>query len=393
MNSGPNRIHVLHIIYRLDFGGLENGLVNLVNRLPKTKFTHTIVCLSGYSTEFRARIKRDDVKVISIDKKPGKDLAAYGRMWRVMREVRPDVVHTRNLGTVDMQWVARLAGVPHRVHGEHGWDTADPDGMLPRNLRIRRGCQPVIDRYVALSADIASWLSHSVAVPAAKICQIYNGVDCQRFHPAAPERAALAGVERPIVIGTVGRLVPIKNQAALLRAVAGLIEDKHVPRTGVRLHIVGDGPLKPELALLANQLKLHGVIEFFGARDDIPELLREMDVFVLPSINEGVSNTILEAMASGLPVIAARTGGNPELIVHGSTGLLYKNGDGTLESALQAHLTQPDLRISHGQAGRRRVMEEFSLEAMVSRYDALYDHLVMRPTASLNNDQTALRVS
>ena len=174
---------IAHVIHRLDFGGLENGLVNLVNRMPADRYRHAVLCLSGFNPEFRKRIRREDVEVLSLDKQPGKDPGTYLRMWRLLRRLRPEVVHTRNLGTVDMQWIAALAGVPHRVHGEHGWEASDPQGLSTRSLRIRRACRPVIDRYVPMSRDIARWLEEQVGVDPARIRQLYSGVDTERFRP------------------------------------------------------------------------------------------------------------------------------------------------------------------------------------------------------------------
>src|SRR5678815_1273501 len=121
MNAGRAPL-VAHVIFKLDFGGLENGVVNIVNRMSRAKYRHAIICLTGYGDEFRKRIQRDDVEVISIGKRPGKDPIAYWNVWRTLRRIRPQIVHTRNLGTVDMQWVAGAAGIRHRVHGEHGWE-------------------------------------------------------------------------------------------------------------------------------------------------------------------------------------------------------------------------------------------------------------------------------
>ena len=149
---------IAHVIYKLDFGGLENGLVNIVNRMPRARYRHAIVCLTGYGEDFRKRIHRDDVEVISIGKRPGKDLKAYWNVWKTLRRLQPEVVHTRNLGTVDLQWAAWAAGVHHRVHGEHGWEASDPEGKNRRNLRIRRACRSVIHRYVPMSQDLARWL-------------------------------------------------------------------------------------------------------------------------------------------------------------------------------------------------------------------------------------------
>ncbi|MGB5104086.1 MAG: TIGR03088 family PEP-CTERM/XrtA system glycosyltransferase, partial [Steroidobacteraceae bacterium] len=351
---------IAHVIHRLDFGGLENGLVNLVNRLPAERYRHAIVCLAGFNPVFRQRIQRDDVEVISLDKRPGKDVGAYGRMWRVLRRLRPAIVHTRNLGTVDMQWVAAAARVPHRIHGEHGWEASDPQGLDPRSLRIRRACRPVIHRYVPMSRDLARWLEQDVGVPHDRIRQLYSGVDCDRFYP--PSDYPLSAIRYPLVLGTIGRLDPVKNQTSLLEAFATLGSE----RGDLRLTIVGDGPLRGTLESRAASLGIAEWVTFTGARNDTPDLLRSFDVFVLPSINEGISNTILEAMATGLPVVAGRVGGNPELVEDGVTGRLYDPVvPDALEHALLPYLADPSLRRAHGTAARARVVQNFSLDAMV----------------------------
>jgi sugar transferase (PEP-CTERM/EpsH1 system associated) len=372
MNGRLRPLLVAHVIYRLDYGGLENGVVNLVNRIPADRYRQAIVCLAGVGQEFRRRIRREDVEVVCLDKRPGKDPAAYGRMWRVLRRLRPTIVHTRNLGTVDMQWVALAAGVPRRVHGEHGWEASDPRGLDPRSLRIRRACRPAVHRYVPMSLDLARWLEVAVHVRPSRIRQAYNGVDTERFRPSTGVESA----RETIRIGTVGRLDPVKNHAALLRAVRVLL-DRHPGLDAVlRLTVVGDGPQRGVLESLTGELGLLRCVEFTGTRDDTASIMRSFDVFVLPSVNEGISNTILEAMASGLPVLAARVGGNPELVVHGKTGLLYEPAaeDG-LVAGLSRYLDEPDLRRAHGAAGRQRARDNFSLDAMVQRYLDIYDEL------------------
>lgn len=370
---------IVHVIHRLDFGGLENGLVNLVNHLPPERYRHSIVCLAGFNPRIRARILRPDVEVLSLDKQPGKDPAAYLRMWRVLRQRRPAVVHTRNLGTVDMQWVAALAAVPHRVHGEHGWEVGDPRGLSPRSLRIRRACRPVIHRYVPMSQDIARWLERDVGVPADRIRQLYSGVDVERFGPGGPRATDAAraeegaGAGRGPTLGTIGRLDPVKNQEVLLEAFARL-RQRHA---GLRLVIVGDGPLRGHLQSRAQSLGVAGDVTFTGSRTDTPELLRSFDVFVLPSVNEGISNTILEAMACGVPVVASGVGGNPELVVDGVCGSLYDPADPqALQQAILPYLGDPALRERQGRAARERVVQNFSLDSMVGRYLALYDELL-----------------
>jgi sugar transferase (PEP-CTERM/EpsH1 system associated) len=369
---------IAHIIYRLDYGGLENGLVNLINNMPENRYRHAIICLAGYS-DFRNRIARSDVAVYSIDKRPGKDFPSYLRLVKLLWRLRPSVVHSRNFGTIDLQWMAAMAGVRHRVHGEHGWDARDPRGLDRRCLRIRRFCRPVIQRYVAMSQDIGRWLEDTVAVEKSRVRQIYSGVNITRFNPAGELPSDLpwpaAGPEKPVVLGTVARLDPIKNQQALLEAFASLV-GRLLPG-GLRLIIAGDGPLRGQLETYARELGIADLVWFTGSRDDVPALMRAMDVFVLPSLNEGISNTILEAMACGLPVVAGRVGGNPELLGGAGCGALYEGGAEGLAAALVPYIENGGLRAEEGVHARRRVENNFSLPAMVRGYLQLYDDLIL----------------
>jgi sugar transferase (PEP-CTERM/EpsH1 system associated) len=354
--------------------------VNLVNRLPPERFRHAILCLSGY-TDFRRRIRRDDVPVLSLDKQPGKDPAAYLRMWRLLRALRPQVLHTRNVGTVDMQWVGWAAGVPGRVHGEHGWTADDPQGLDRRRLAIRRGCRPVVHRWMAMLQDIARWLERDVRVPPSRVRQLYSGVVTQRFSPdgASAADAPWPATAGTVTVGTVGRLDPVKNQRSLLESCHAILERHPELRGRLRLIIAGDGSMRRNLEQSAQCLGLGSQVWLPGARSDVPELMRSLDVFVLPSLNEGISNTILEAMACARPVVAARVGGNAELVTHETTGLLYEPGDPDgLAQALARYAAEPELRSRHGRAARERVLERFSLEAMVRRYADFYDELLAR---------------
>jgi sugar transferase (PEP-CTERM/EpsH1 system associated) len=373
---------IAHLIHRLDYGGLENGLVNLVNRLPAPRFRHAIVCLAGYS-EFRRRVARGDVEVVSIDKRAGKDPRAYVRVLGHLRRLRPDVVHTRNLGTIDLQWLALAAGVRYRVHGEHGFVADDPHGLAPRSLRIRRSCRPAIQRYVAMSRHIAAWLERDVGVARNRIRQIYSGVDTVLFRPDGPVPLDLPWRDPSrddlVVVGTVGRLDRIKNQRALVEALHRVTLHHAALGSRLRLIVAGDGPERGPLEDMVRRCALETQVWFAGARNDVPDLLRAMDVFVLPSMNEGISNTILEAMASAVPVIAARVGGNPELVTDGETGALCDSpSPEALAASLSAYATDAGLRRAHGTAARRRVCSGFSLDAMIGRYEQFYDELVGR---------------
>jgi len=366
---------IVHIIHRLDYGGLENGLVNLINRMPSERYRHAILCLTDYNPVFRRRIQRPGVAVFALHKRAGHDLGLYGRCWSRLWRLRPAIVHTRGLATLEMQWPALLAGVLARVHGEHGWDR-DPTLLHSRQHRLRRWLRPLVGHYVALSGEIAGYLETQVGVTPMRISRIINGVDSERFHPgqgrsSLPPGFAPAGTW---VIGTVGRLEKVKDQLNLVRAFIRLTESAPDARQRLRLVLVGEGSLRTELESLLDSAGLRDVAWLPGARDDVPELLRALDLFVLPSQAEGISNTILEAMACGLPVVATAVGGNVELVVDGETGrLVAANNPEALAAAMREFVEHPERMRACGAAGRQRVEERFSMEAMVTAYLKVYD--------------------
>jgi sugar transferase (PEP-CTERM/EpsH1 system associated) len=368
---------IAHIIHRLDFGGLENGLVNLINRIPASRYRHAIICMTDYS-DFSKRITNPAVTLHALHKPDGKGIGVYWRLWKLLRRLRPDIVHTRNLSAIEGAVVAALAGVPYSVHGEHGRDSQDIDGLKRKYLLLRRACRPFIDHYIAVSQDLETWLVNHVGVPPRRIHQIHNGVDSVRFYPASGGRRPLPKTDfaQPpqLVIGTVGRLQEVKDQLTLVRAFARLAAVSADVRMQVRLVIVGDGPLAAEVQQLVRHSGIEDLTWQTGARNDIPELLQGMDIFVLPSKAEGISNTILEAMACGLPVVATAVGGNPELVEDGQTGsLVPPNDPDAMARALQRYVQQRTLIQDHGRAGRRRVEQAFSMTAMVERYLEVYD--------------------
>ena len=381
----------MHVMYRFDTGGLENGVVNLINHLPVPAYRHAVVALTEVVPSFAQRIQRDDVAYFSLHKPPGHGAKLYPRLAQLFRQLRPAIVHTRNLAALECQVPARWAGVPVRIHGEHGRDVDDLDGTRRRYQWMRRAYRPFVQQYVALSGDLAAYLHQRVGVPERRIAQIYNGVDIGRFCPAPGGRAALAGspFNDPSlwVIGTVGRMQAVKAQTQLARAFIRAVELQPALRSRLRLVMVGDGPLRAEAQALLNAAGLADLAWLPGERADVPDVMRGLDCFVLPSLAEGISNTILEAMASGLPVLATAVGGNAELIVAGQTGELVPVGDGeAMAVALLRLAADPVRATAQGRAGRQRVVQHFSLPAMVGAYQALYDRLLAGRVATARQD-------
>jgi sugar transferase (PEP-CTERM/EpsH1 system associated) len=370
--------HLCHIIYRLDFGGLENGLVNLINTLPAERFRHTIVCLT-YASEFKHRIRRDDVAIHELHKRDGKDPVVYKKVWRLLRQLRPDIVHTRNISVIDMLAVARVAGIRRLVHSEHGRDFVEMAGNHSKYNRLRQLSRLFAGHYITVSRELGDWLHDDIGIPRARITPIVNGVDTRRFAPAPrppgllPDGFADAATR---VIGTIGRMAPIKDQLNLARAFVSLLEGRPDLRETARLALVGDGETRPEIEAVLDDAGLRDLCWLPGYRDDTDRLYAAFDLFVLPSQREGISNTILEAMASGLPVVATRVGGNPEITRDGETATLVPPSDPTaLARAIAAYLDDPVRLAAHGNAGRAMACERFSLEAMAENYAAVYDAL------------------
>jgi sugar transferase (PEP-CTERM/EpsH1 system associated) len=391
--SADQRPLIVHVVYRFAVGGLENGVVNLINRLPAARWRHAVLALTEVEPQMRARIQRNDVDFIELRKGPGHLWRDTPRIVRLLRALQPAIVHTRNLAALETQPAARLAGVPVRVHGEHGWDVHDPDGTRRKYQWVRRAYRPFVHQYVALSRQIESYLRDAVGVPAERIRTICNGVDMRRFAACAasdadveaaaarraPLQAAPIACDEAFVVGTVGRLQAVKDQVLLLRAAARALAQQPQTRTRLRLVIVGDGPLRAQLQQSIDTLGLTDVAWLAGEQADVPAWLRAFDLFALPSRSEGISNTILEAMACGLPVVATRVGGNAELVDAPTTGTLVPAGDEcALADALLAALSDPAQARAQGAAGRRRVEQRFSLEAMVSAYESMYEQLLAR---------------
>ena len=182
------KIRIAHVVHRFDCGGLQNGMVNIINLLPSREFDHTVISLTD-STDFRGRLP-ENVPVVELHKRPGASPAYLYRVWKMLRRKRFDILHTRNLPCLESQLAGLLAGVPVRIHGEHGWDVFDLHGTTRRYRWLRRAFRPVVTRYVVLSRQLQEYLTTVIGVSPARIVRICNGVDTEKFRPAVtvPER-------------------------------------------------------------------------------------------------------------------------------------------------------------------------------------------------------------
>jgi sugar transferase (PEP-CTERM/EpsH1 system associated) len=371
-------IRVMHVVNVLGLAGMEHGVIKQVNRLDPARFAPTICCL-GFRREETLSVFDARIGVHELRKTVGRDLGVVPRLAALMRRERVDIVHSHNWQTFFYSVAAAtLAGIPLRVHGHHGREAAAPPA---RQVRLSRWLARRVSRLVAVSGDLGRELIEEWGVPVERVSVIPNGVDLDGFAQPGPVeelREALGLAPEHRVIITVGGLRPVKDYPTLIRAFARV----HAERPESRLVIVGGergGGTQGELEALAGSLGVRGAVVFPGVRQDIPRLLALADVYVNSSVFEGMSNTILEAMAAARPVVATAVGGNPELVRDGVTGYLAPPGDpAPLATRLLEVLSDPSLAKALGAAGRALVESGHAMGRMVTAYEDCYEDLVWR---------------
>lgn len=367
----PRGIHVVHVVLTLNVGGLERVVLNLAAQGIRSGQRVTIVCLEerGVLAQEAAAL---GARVESVDKRPGLQLRLAGRIRRLFRELAPDVVHSHQVGALFYAGrVARAVGVPVVVHTEHGkhyatrWRTRVLGRLAARHA----------DRFFVVSKDIADEVIGCRVSPSRNVAVVANGIDVDRFAEGNGS-AVRDGLKIPLdapLIGTVGRLSEVKRQDLLLRAFADL--RRTMPTA--RLLLVGDGPLRDELTRLAVELGVAPYTHFAGYQSQPDHYLHAMNAFALTSRSEGMPLVVLEAFAAGVPVVASRVGGLPQLIEDGHTGLLFEPGNvPDLVVKLRGLLLDDALARRVAAAARDAANATYSVGAMGAAYARHYDELL-----------------
>jgi len=359
----------MHVVDSMVVGGLQNGLVNIINHLNADQFEHA-VCAVRHLGPMADRLPADRVRTVCLEKPAGLIPSHARALARLIAEFKPHIVHSRNWGAIEAVIAGRWVGGCAVIHSEHGIEIA----AEPRRRKLfRRLAFELADRVFAVSHHLKERLLQATGFREDKIGVIHNGVDTRRFYPCTALRAEfrqkLGLADNEFCIGAVGRLDPVKDLLTLFRAAEYLDTDRKW-----RLLIVGDGPESARLQKAANSMPwLKGRVTFPGDSQQVPDMLRAMDVYVLPSVFEGIANSFLEAMASELPVVVSRTGGNPEVVADGESGCMFPVGDaGDLGKRLRLLCEEPETRRRLGEKALRRVKEEFSLSGMMRCYMDLY---------------------
>ena len=371
------------MITELPVGGAQDNTLLTVEHLDKEKYDVTLMSSPGGSWVDRA-LSIPDIRVVlnkRLQRKihPISDLAAIWKIFRHLRREQYDIVHTHSskpgfLGRV----AAKLAGVPIIVHTIHGFPFNDFMNGATRAFYI------CLEKVASMCADkliTVSKLNRQKAIELKlakpdKFVNIYSGIDLSRFSAesvAIHKRAELAIPRDHLVVGMVGRLSPQKDTSTFIEAVD--IVRNTIPN--ITCLLAGNGELLPSLEKLSDKLELNDTIRFLGERDDVPEILNVLDVFVLSSLWEGLGRALTEAMAMGKPVVATAVEGVPELVHDRRTGILVQPKDPpSLAQAIEELLQDRDLARKLGQNAQKRVLQNFGFVTMIEKIDHLYDRLL-----------------
>ena len=370
-----SKIHILYLIDGMNIGGAEMLLRDVSTELAHRGYRISV----GYSTPgpMENEFTRLAIPITRLPRLAALDPYLFMNILRLIRRDPPDILHTHLVKSdIHGRLAGRLAKVPviiSTLHNSDPWAQRWPIGTL-YGLSSR-----LADKLVAVSAEVRDYHIAYSGIDPQKIQVIQNGVNIQRFQDRKKTGSAVraefkvdAGM---VVYGIVGRFVPQKDHATFLRAAAKI----HQQMPNARFLIIGDGPLRIELQTTAQQLGLSEVVNFTGFREDMPAVLAALDVMVFTSLWEGLPVTLLEGMASALPVIATAVDGINSVVLPEDSAYLIANGDFSSLAAKAITLGQnPELRQKMGKAGYERVLDQFSLEKMVNQTESLYSEMLQK---------------
>ncbi len=367
LDRAPKKKKVLHMVMSLEYGGAEKVVVNLINNMVHSGFEFSIFALDGVGP-LKEQLP-ESVDISSFDRKNGIDFSLPLRLSRAIRSYKPDVIHFHNTTCLFYGAIAaKIASCRNMVYTQHG---ISPERK--RMLMALRVVSRMLNKAVAVSGNIAEYFDNIYGVDKIRIELIINGIDEEKFRKNDGDGLkAQYGINGGPVLGHVARLSPEKDQMTLLKSFSTVVSN--MPKA--KLVIVGGGQLENALKSFTEKLGLTDNVIFAGSRQDVGEFLDMFDIFVLSSLREGTSLTLLEAMAKGLPVVATDVGGTPDVVDHERTGLLVPASDpDSLADALLELLQDKDRRREMGDESRRKIEKAYTLNVMGDKYADIYNSL------------------
>jgi len=355
-------------------GGLEKVVVELCETMDKNVVNPSVVCLDRIGV-LGSELMKKNIRVDLLKRNGALDLSLMKRLREYFSMNSIDIVHSHSGCMLYSAFAGKLSKAKAVIHTDHGRHFPERWVVVVEELISSF----IVNKIIAVSEGLKNYLIRKLHFPVKKIDIIPNGIDTAEFFaPAWKDEAVIIRKETGLndddyVIGTIGRLTPVKNQALLIRAFASVAKGHNK----CKLIIVGDGPELNNLKKLTTDLNLSGKVLFLGERKDIPQILSIFDIFVLPSLSEGTSITLLEALSSSIPVIASNVGGNPKIIIDGETGLLFESRHtAELAEKIQMLISDPPKAEIFTRKGREKIIENFSVNEMNKRYILLYRHYV-----------------
>lgn len=354
---------------------MERGLLNIINYGRHDRFRHVILCLTE-AGEFARQLRSHSCRVIEFHKKPGNDFRLVSRIAQAVRECSVSILHARGWPTLlETAFAARLAGIDATIYGFHGKTVSELAGPGTMRKISQAAALRTYDRIVTLNQRMREDLATESYLPEARIDIISNGVDPDVFCPC-PDKTVLRIRHRlpldRLILGNIARLDPVKNHEVIFRAL--LAFPPGVERPFVLL--VGEGENRPTLERAIRAMGLDDDVRLYGYSNDTAELLNCMDIYVQSSFYEGFSNTVLEAMSVGLPILATDVGGTKDLFEEGREGLFFRPEDNQgLSALIRKLLGSKSMQRALGEQARQRVLDRFSVKTMVAMYESMYTEL------------------
>ncbi|MFQ5707897.1 MAG: glycosyltransferase family 4 protein [bacterium] len=379
MTKRNERIRVLHIITNLPVGGAQDNTLITVERLNREKYDVSLIC-SSEGHWVRRALQMQDLNLIFVDELTRKiqtlyDMIALWRIYKIIKKGQFTIVHTHSskpgfIGRI----AAKLAGVPIIIHTIHGFPFHD--FMSPAVKRfyiyIERFLSKLSDKLITVSTLNLEKAVRLKLAERENFVNVYSGIDFDKFDVSVDVEAKkreLGILNGEKIVGMVGRFSQQKAPLDFIRAIPEVLKQ----RNNVRFVLVGDGELKQDMYELAEKLDIDSKIMFMGFREDVPELLRVLDVFVLTSLWEGLGRSLTEAMYTGRPIVATDVEGVPELVKNGKTGILVQPQDvHSIAQGILELLSDRELSRQLGQAAKQKISDEFDAEHMVTDLEEVY---------------------